>query len=63
MSFNRSFLRLKSFNQYSVFKVQIHLTSFHEMNGDGEIRTLDPSVFATAILPEERYDNHTGLPL
>ena len=32
-------------------------------NGDGEIRTPDPSVFATAILPEERYDNHTGLPL
>ena len=54
MSFNRSFLRLKSFNQYSVFKVQIHLTSFHEMNGDGEIRTLDP-LLARQVLSQLSY--------
>ena len=29
------------------------LTKLLSANGDGEIRTLDPSVFTTAILPEE----------
>ena len=47
------YLGLKSY-QCSVFKVQIHLTSFHEMNGDGEIRTLDP-LLARQVLSQLSY--------
>ena len=46
-------LRLKIY-QYSVFKVQIHLICFNEMNGDGEIRTLDP-LLARQVLSQLSY--------
>ena len=40
--------------QYSVFKVQMTLYRFHTVNGDGEIRTLDP-LLARQVLSQLSY--------
>ena len=55
--FNRSnYFRNSEIKNLSVFGFQgtTHLTSFHEMNGDGEIRTLDP-LLARQVLSQLSY--------